>query len=322
MVIGIVAALILAASIIGIPSIVTTLLLQFIFDLEPLATFLVLLCIVPLMATLMLIGIIWLVISLARLLGFAVAQTWPRNITLSAISLLSAFLSGLTLAKIGSVVIVHYALNPIIGSAIYLIAVILYMIAAGLAIGQVMETKNKKWTYSIIVIVFACLVIVGTVNIYRNDNYDPKTGKSIVYITPSTGKLWRNKPVGFNFDPANGEKLVLVTPEMLAKAASKPPSATPAIASINGKMLSIELKPNQVYDVDDLKAGQNFRYLSFNGSFSHRVDKGDGQACWGLIDNNLPFSADYAGKLQVRAGNTPVKLTVNIKRSILFERRR
>ncbi|PIP75819.1 hypothetical protein COW86_01605 [Candidatus Kuenenbacteria bacterium CG22_combo_CG10-13_8_21_14_all_39_9] len=212
MVIGIVAALILAASIIGIPSIVTTLLLQFIFDLEPLATFLVLLCIVPLMATLMLIGIIWLVISLARLLGFAVAQTWPRNITLSAISLLSAFLSGLTLAKIGSVVIVHYALNPIIGSAIYLIAVILYMIAAGLAIGQVMETKNKKWTYSIIVIVFACLVIVGTVNIYRNDNYDPKTGKSIVYITPSTGKLWRNKPVGFNFDPANGEKLVLVTP--------------------------------------------------------------------------------------------------------------
>ena len=225
MVIGIVAALILAASIIGIPSIVTTLLLQFIFDLEPLATFLVLLCIVPLMATLMLIGIIWLVISLARLLGFAVAQTWPRNITLSAISLLSAFLSGLTLAKIGSVVIVHYALNPIIGSAIYLIAVILYMIAAGLAIGQVMETKNKKWTYSIIVIVFACLVIVGTVNIYRNDNYDPKTGKSIVYITPSTGKLWRNKPVGFNFDPANGEKLVLVTPEMLAKANQQIPKS-------------------------------------------------------------------------------------------------
>lgn len=312
-VIGIIAVLILAISIVVIPSVTTILLLQFIFNLEPLATFLTLFCVGPLLTTLFLLAIIWVVVGVARLAGFPITQTWPRSITLSVISLLSAFLSGLTLAKIGSIVIVHYALNPIIGSAIYLIAVVLYMIAAGLAIGQVTETKNRKWAYSVIVIVFSCLVVVGAINIYRNDNYSPITGKPIVYVTPSTEKLWRNKPAGVNYDPSTGEKLILATPEMLAKAESKLPTApTLATSPFGGQIFNIELKPDQVYDVDNIKAGQNFRYLSFNGAFSHRINKSDGQACWKLVDNNLPWSADYTGKLQVKAGNTPVKLTVNV----------
>lgn len=91
---------------------------------------------------------------------------------------------------------------------------------------------------------------------------------------------------------------------------SNPVSTTSVTTVSAGKSLVVDLQPDQIYDIDDLRAGQNWRYLSFNGAFSHRIDKGDGKACWKLVDNNLPWSADYAGKLQVKAGNTPVKLTV------------
>ncbi|MFH0956061.1 MAG: hypothetical protein V1801_02515 [Candidatus Falkowbacteria bacterium] len=89
-------------------------------------------------------------------------------------------------------------------------------------------------------------------------------------------------------------------------------SAQSTISPASGKILNVELKPDEVYNVDDLATGQKWRYLSFNGAFSHRIDKGDGKACWKVVDNNLPWSADYTGKLQVKAGNTPVKLTVNV----------
>jgi curved DNA-binding protein CbpA len=95
--------------------------------------------------------------------------------------------------------------------------------------------------------------------------------------------------------------------------AATPSSAVPTSVSFGGKTLEVKLEPNQVYDVDDVRAGQSWRYLSFNGAFSHRVDKGDGQACWKLVENNLPWSADWTGKLQVKAGDSAVKFTVNIR---------
>ncbi|MDP3998187.1 MAG: hypothetical protein Q8P89_01030 [bacterium] len=93
---------------------------------------------------------------------------------------------------------------------------------------------------------------------------------------------------------------------------SNPVSTASVNAVSAGKSLAIDLQPNQIYDIDNLTTGQNWRYLSFNGTFSHRIDKGDGKACWKVVDNNLPWSADYTGKLQVKAGNTPVKLAVNV----------
>lgn len=104
----------------------------------------------------------------------------------------------------------------------------------------------------------------------------------------------------------------------MSRILSPPPAATPSSAvprsvSFGGKTLEVKLEPNQVYDVDDLRAGQSWQYLSFNGAFSHRVDKGDGQACWRLVENSLPWFADWTGKLQVKAGGSAVKLTVNIR---------
>lgn len=88
-----------------------------------------------------------------------------------------------------------------------------------------------------------------------------------------------------------------------------PGSTMPASA---GKSLMVELQPDQIYDIDDLREGQGWRYLSFIGDFSNRINKGDNQACWKVVDNNLLRTAGWAGKLQVKAGNTPVKLTVNV----------
>jgi len=103
-----------------------------------------------------------------------------------------------------------------------------------------------------------------------------------------------------------------ITNKVIQAFHSNPVSTTSVTTVSTGKSLAIDLQPNQIYDVDDLTSGQKWRYLSFNGSFSHRISKNDGQACWKLVDNNLPWSADYAGKLQIKAGNTPVKLAINI----------
>lgn len=89
-------------------------------------------------------------------------------------------------------------------------------------------------------------------------------------------------------------------------------TAIQTVYNIPGKTLTITLQPEEVYTVDELKEGQNWRYLSFNGAFSHRIDKGDGKACWKVVDNNLPWSAGWNGTLEVKAGNTPATLTVNI----------
>ncbi|MDD4901114.1 MAG: hypothetical protein PHS62_03315 [Patescibacteria group bacterium] len=96
-----------------------------------------------------------------------------------------------------------------------------------------------------------------------------------------------------------------------------PPPPKPAKASsvgptLPGKTLEVNLTNGQVYAVDDLRQGQHWRYTAFNGAFSHRIDKGDDSACWKMVDNNLPWNADCAGQLQVKAGNVPVKMTVNI----------
>jgi hypothetical protein len=117
-------------------------------------------------------------------------------------------------------------------------------------------------------------------------------------------KVWVES---WKFDWTDGK--VAPTP-----APSPAKATTPTVGpTLPGITLEIGLTNGQVLTVkDDLRQGQSWRYLSFVGAFSHRIDKGDGQACWKLVQNNLPWNADYAGQLQVKAGDTPVKLTVNI----------
>ena len=106
--------------------------------------------------------------------------------------------------------------------------------------------------------------------------------------------------------------------KLLAQTAPPPPRSPKAVSTAStrpmlpGVTLEISLTNGQVYAVSDLRQGQSWRYLSFDGAFSHRIDKGNNQACWKKVENNLPYWADCAGKLELRAGNTPVKLTVNI----------
>lgn len=118
----------------------------------------------------------------------------------------------------------------------------------------------------------------------------------------------------------NAQELIDLRKEIEKLMAQMVPPPTPKLAkatasarsTLPGITLEIALTNEQVYAVSDLHQGQHWRYLSFIGALSHRIDKGDGQASWKLVDNNLPWNADYAGQLQVKAGNTPVKLTVNI----------
>ncbi|MEK7203119.1 MAG: hypothetical protein AAB653_02275 [Patescibacteria group bacterium] len=92
-----------------------------------------------------------------------------------------------------------------------------------------------------------------------------------------------------------------------------PVAVAPQQDATTGKVLMIELKPNEIYIVESVYEGQNWKYLSFNGIFYHRVNKkGDGRACWKQVNNNLPWEADCAGKLELKAGNMPVTLIINI----------
>ncbi|MDO8668177.1 MAG: hypothetical protein Q7K35_03700 [bacterium] len=99
--------------------------------------------------------------------------------------------------------------------------------------------------------------------------------------------------------------------KLLAQTVTPKPVAS-ARSTLPGITLEVSLTNGEIRTVSDLNQGQGWRYLSFIGAFSHRVDKGDGQASWKLVENNLPWYPDCPGKLQVKAGNTPVKLTVNI----------
>ncbi|MFH1233294.1 MAG: hypothetical protein V1649_01425 [Patescibacteria group bacterium] len=94
------------------------------------------------------------------------------------------------------------------------------------------------------------------------------------------------------------------------KTVLPPPRAE--TAQYSGKVLTISLSPNEIYTIDNVYEGQSWQYLSFNGPFYGRVDRGDGRASWEMVKNNSTWRADCAGQLQAKAGNTPVVLTLKI----------
>jgi hypothetical protein len=69
------------------------------------------------------------------------------------------------------------------------------------------------------------------------------------------------------------------------------------------------LNPYKVDSVD-VQQGQGLRFTSFNNAFEFRVQKGDEDARWGTTEKNEIWHANYDGKLQVRAGDKQVSVTV------------
>jgi len=95
--------------------------------------------------------------------------------------------------------------------------IILALIGCGLAIKFIIPSTNKNLAYAIIVFSFAGLFSEAAITQFRGDNFDIKTGEPKVWITPTTGKLWRDKPKDLIHDPIIGEKLRLATLEDFIK---------------------------------------------------------------------------------------------------------
>ncbi|MBM4136273.1 MAG: tetratricopeptide repeat protein [Nitrospira sp.] len=78
------------------------------------------------------------------------------------------------------------------------------------------------------------------------------------------------------------------------------------------KVRLINLKPNEILDIASVKKAQEWRYLFFSNVFSHRVDIGDNSNSWNVVDNNLPWYAQAAGMLQIKASDEAVTIIIYI----------
>ncbi len=90
--------------------------------------------------------------------------------------------------------------------------------------------------------------------------------------------------------------------------------AITVIRGIRGEKLVISLKPHQKIVVkNNIKQYQRFQFVSFTGPLMVRVNNGNGIQCWSIVENTLPWWAYRSGKLEVKAGNTPVVFTIIIE---------
>ena len=80
----------------------------------------------------------------------------------------------------------------------------------------------------------------------------------------------------------------------------------------SGKIVDVSLNPGEKKEIGYYINGQRWRYLSFSGQFYHRINKGDDKATWRLIDENITWRGYASGTLEVKAGNKPVELKINI----------
>ncbi len=211
----------LIAIIIGafIPSVVSTILFQFIFETGGWATLFVLVMLVPFFICIILLGLMAVIFKAVGQFFPEAKITWASGLVLSCLSVFTCFLTGLVLSKVGGLLMAKYALSPITGGLIYFGAVCFYCFAVGLAIAQVAKTKSKSWAIGVILVVFTTMATTGMINYNRNDFYDTETGAVKVHVTPSTGKIWRDKPEKLKFDPTTGEKIVSATEDQIKKAA-------------------------------------------------------------------------------------------------------
>lgn len=264
-----------------IPSVISTILFQFIFETGGLATLFVLVMLVPFFICIILLGLMAIVFKVAGHFFTEVKINWASSLVLSCLSVFTCFLTGLVLSKVGGLLIAKYALSPITGGLIYFGAVCFYCIAAGLAIAQVAKTKSKTWAFGVILVVFTTMTTTGMINSARKDFYDTETGAVKVHVTPSTGKIWRDKPEKLIFDPTTGEKIVSATEDQIKKAVmsstndsstsvSRPSKSWQKVLTRELIGKGMELKTGEmdtpVYGVEVLK---NDKVVILSDEFSH-----------------------------------------------------
>ena len=91
---------------------------------------------------------------------------------------------------------------------------------------------------------------------------------------------------------------------------SNPPTQTRYDRPVVGKVLEINLDPGLIYQVDQVKEGKKWKYLSMTSPFFQRVNKGDGKACWKQINGTAEtWHADWSGIIEIKSGG---KNTVKI----------
>jgi hypothetical protein len=160
------------------PSIMLTLIVDFIFEVP--GSFIVLMICLVIIIIMFLLG--WGI-------SFAINKvtdgkvTWPKTITLCTISILSAWLIAMVLGKVGYLMMFNLALPKIIGSLIMVAGLILAFVATGLAIKQVINVSNRNWAISIILIFITIYVMQGAIHFFRNDYFNAETGESKVAAT-------------------------------------------------------------------------------------------------------------------------------------------
>lgn len=83
--------------------------------------------------------------------------------------------------------------------------------------------------------------------------------------------------------------------------------------SLSGQTFGFTVNANQVYTIDKmvLKPGQEFTFLTYDAPIEYRV-RDEEATCWQRVTNNLPWRALVSGPLQIRAGNQPANVTLNI----------
>ena len=150
----------------------------------------------------------------------------------AALSIIAAFGLGILASYIGyDYLKLHYALPFWVNCGLTFLIVVGVLSVCGLAIAFVMPATNKNLAWAIVLTSFMCLGISGVVTHYRGDYFDYENGKTKVWVTPSTGKIWWNKPKNVEYDPTTGEKLEKATPDIIKKILQKKAAQAQAAAA-------------------------------------------------------------------------------------------
>jgi len=234
--------------------------------------------------------------------------TWIKKISILLISIVG----GLVLWTIIWTTTNSYSMPKWLCIAITIAAysLILYLIYKG--INYVAPEKKGDYPTEVLIAICTLCILFQLVNSYLREDYFTPNGQSTTYIDPSTGEKWYGEHPEAN--PRTGIKLVLATPEMLAKATSKPPGTMPTTTSAGGRNFSFPVPAKEIYTIDgiEIRKGQEFTFLTYDAPIEFRVRNDDGD-CWERVDSNLPWRARINGKLQIKAGNMPANVTLNIK---------
>ena len=150
----------------------------------------------------------------------------------ATLSIIAAFGLGILASYYGyNYLNLNFALPFWVNCGLTFIITTIVLAICGVAINFVTTATNKNLAYAVILTSFLCLGTSGVITQFRGDNFDPKTGACRLWITPSTGKIWRDKPANTIFDPTTGEKIIKATPQILKQlrqrqARTKQPAKT------------------------------------------------------------------------------------------------